>query len=731
MTSQSGSKSHQSLVNDAVLAALADASMTTASLERRRVELFIAIAGVLADRPLVRGACYMIDAGSASSLIAMDLASRALHERRADVSLVVGVHNEADGPLRRGEVGVVVLKRLRDAERDGDRIYALLKGIGLANAEPSSELTSPISKGQARAIRKAYRSSRIDPVTVGRIEGFASGVPDAGMAGLIKTALALHHRLLPPTGGAGRLDPKIAGSGFERLPATRPWIHGDSRNPRRAGVNASGLAGMSAHAVLEEHPLSADGITPGALLEWDTEAFLLSADDRAGLIDRVRWLRDRVLLIGASGHTLKDIAFTLNAESPSWAGRARLGIVASSRDELAAHLDAIEHRLRDPSCRQIRDGRGLYYWEQPLGREGTLAFLFPGEGSQYPGMLADLCPHFPELRTVFDTADRIARESGEKVPPSRHLFGGSGPVPQELWATDTAVTAVLSSQWAIFQVLKRLGLSPDAVAGHSSGELPALAAAGVLLTEQTLERQLIRLAAIFRELEASGAIPSARLVAAGTDRTRAELACRAAGQSVVVAIDNCPHQVVLAGPPAEIDRVVAQLRAAGVVCEELPFARAYHTPGFVAVLEPLAAFYGSLELHTAGVPIYSCSTAGRMPESLDDVRRLAVAQWTRPVAFRDTIEAMYRDGLRVFVDVGARGNLCGYVDDILRGRPAFAVAANLPRALAQPSSTIWWRLSSPRGSRSILPISTRDGGHDTSISTRNPPAHKCPLAGKP
>ena len=116
-----------------------------------------------------------------------------------------------------------------------------------------------------------------------------------------------------------------------------------------------------------------------------------------------------------------------------------------------------------------------------------------------------------------------------------------------------------------------------------------------------------------------------------------------------------------------------------MVCEELPFARAYHTPGFAAVLEPLAAFYGEPGAAPARVPIYSCSTAGRMPESPDEIRRLAVAQWTRPVAFRDTIEAMYRDGLRVFVDVGARGNLCGYVEDILRGRPAFAVAANLPR----------------------------------------------------
>ena len=387
--------------------------------------------------------------------------------------------------------------------------------------------------------------------------------------------------------------------------------------------------------------------------------------------------RDR--LKGQTGHSLKDIAFTLNTELSRAAGPSRIGIVAASRDELLAQLTAIEPRLRDPACRQVRDARGLYFWAQPLGCDGTLAFLFPGEGSQYPGMLADLCPHFPELRAVLDTADRIARESGENVPPSHHLFGSSDSRPEALWATDTAVTAVLASQWALFQVLTRLGLRPDAVAGHSSGELPALAAAGALRTEDTLERQLSRLAAVFRDLEAQGVIPSARLVAAGTDRARVEAACRAAGASVVVAIDNCPHQVVIAGTPAGVESVVAGLRGEGVVCEELPFARAYHTPAFSAVLPPLADFYESLELHAAQVPIYSCSTASRMPESIDEIRRLAIAQWTRRVDFRNTIEAMYRDGLRIYVDVGARGNLCGYVEDILRGRPAFSVPANLPR----------------------------------------------------
>ena len=800
----SGGEPEQFLVLDAARAALADAAMTPDHLDRLRVEVVIgrgnyfnrgslirlqhgrvvaqtvgllaalhpewtaqdlellrqdlkaslppfeagtipgqltnATAGRLADRLDLNGASFVVDAASASSLVALDLGSRALIDRRADMALVGGVHVEADvdfplvfsrlGVLARSGaarpfsvdadglvpaegVGVVVLKRLRDAERAGDRIYAVLKGVGLASDGRGRGLTSPSSKGHARAIRRAHHVAETDPATVGLIEGHGLGVPTAdraeldalrrvfapskcgsrvlgavssqighampaaGMAGLIKTALALHHRLLPPTRGADRPDPRLAAAGLELLPMARPWIHGDSRNPRRAGVNAFGFAGINAHAVLEEHSASADGMTPGALREWDTEAFLLAADDRIGLADLVGWLRDR--LNSGARHSLKDLAFTLNTGTPAPAGRARLGIVAASQDELAAHLAAIEPRLREPSCRQVRDARGLYYWEQPLGGEGTLAFLFPGEGSQYPGMLADLCPHFPELRAVLDTADRIARESGEVVPPSHHLFGSSGSSPVALWAIDTAVIAVLSSQWAIFQVLTQLGLRPAAVAGHSSGELPALAAAGVLRTEHELERELIRLAAIFRDLEAKDAIPFARLVAAGTDRERAEAACREAGQSVVVAIDNCPHQVVVAGPPAEVDRVVAELRADGVICEELPFARAYHTPAFSAVLPPLAAFYGSLELHAAQMPIYSCSTAGRMAESPNEIRRLAVAQWTRRVDFRNTIEAMYRDGLRVFIDVGARGNLCGYVEDILRGRPGFAVAANLPR----------------------------------------------------
>ena len=497
-------------------------------------------------------------------------------------------------------------------------------------------------------------------------------MPAAGMAGLIKSALSLFHRVLPPTLHAEHAHPLLAnpGSKFTLNPVARPWIHADENTPRRAGVNAFGFAGINAHAVLEEHSPSADSDRPGALRHWETEAILLCRPDRAGLGDEIRqlvsWLNDH------PRQSLLDVAYTINGRHAQPGDGARLGIVASSLADLSGRLTSILPRLADPTCRSIRDGRGIYYWDEPLlgNRPGGLAFLFPGEGSQYPGMLADLCFQFPEVRAMFDTADRIARDLGETVPPSEHLFG---PVPggdEQLWSTATAVNVVLNAQWALYQVLTRLGLHPDAVLGHSSGEILALSAGGVFETDRKLERELGRLGAIMRGFESSGDLPAARLVAVATHRDRAVAICRDLGLSDIdVAIDNCPHQAVLAVPFAVIHRLTERLRAEGILFEELPFARAYHTPSFRPVVGPIAEFFEQMSFRSPSVPIYSCASRKRMPASTEAIRELAIAQWTQTVAFRETIEAMHTDGLRVFVDVGARGNLAGFVEDILRGKP--------------------------------------------------------------
>jgi acyl transferase domain-containing protein/phosphopantetheinyl transferase len=708
-------------------------------------QLTNATAGRIAQRFDLSGPSFVVDAASASSLVAVDLAARALVERRANLAIAGGVYLEADvdfplvfrqlnalsrsgtarpfaadadGMVPGEGVGVLVLKRRTDAERDGDRIYAVIQGVGLASDGKSQGLAAPSARGHARAMRRAYRAAGIDPASVMLVEGHGLGVPAAdraelraieavfpalahgrrtlgavssmighampaaGMAGFIKSALALFHRVLPPTLHAEHPQKLLANSrsAFALNSVARPWIHADENLPRRAGVNAFGFAGINAHAVLEEHTPSADGSRPGALRRWESEAILLSAPDRMGLSDKVQQLLSR--LQEHPRHTLLDVAYTLNRRREHQPDGARLGVVASSLAELTARLTSILPRLADPACRSIRDGRGIYFWDEPLllHRSGGLAFLFPGEGSQYPGMLADLCFHFPEVRAMFDTADRIARDLGETVPPSEHLFAPVAEGDEKLWSTATAVNVVLNAQWALYQVLTRLGLQPDAVLGHSSGEILALSAGGVFQTDRTLERELGRLGAIMHGLESSGDLPEARLVAIATHSDRAQAICRDLGTGGGdIAMDNCPHQVVVAVPSAVLPGLIERLRLENLLFEELPFSRAYHTASFRPVVGPIAEFFNQMSFRSPTVPIYSCASRERMPGEPDAIRELAVAQWTQTVAFRETIEAMHADGLRLFIDVGARGNLAGFVEDTLRGKPSFAVAANLPR----------------------------------------------------
>ena len=744
----------QLLVLDAAIAALRDARIDVRKINRSRVEVIVgrgndfnrghrSTAGHVARRLGLTGVAFDVDAVHASSLLAVDLAARSLASRRADLALVGAIYLEsnvdvmmgirkpgmlsesgvtrpfsadADGLLPGEGVGLVALKRLADADRDGDRVYAVLRGIGLAGGGDDSRLASPNARWQSRAIRRAYRRSGVDPATVGLIEGQGLGLPDAdraeirairavfpspivgtrslgavssmighamaaaGMAGLIKAALALFHRTLPPTLHADRPHPLLRRNDRPASlnAALRPWVHGRCSAPRRAGVNAFGFAAINAHAILEEHPDSANGPRGGALPIWETEAILLAAPDRNALADRADRLRD--WLLRNPGLPLKDLAATLNLGNPDSAGPARLGLVARTTADLADRLSAVRDRLRDTALPAVRDARGAYYWDRPVGLEGGLAFLFPGEGSQYPGMMADLCLQFPEVLARFDTSDRIALESGERVLPSDLLFNAEGGVADSPYrSAEIAVNVVLSSQWAIDRLLRCLAIRPVAVAGHSSGELLALAAAGALEVDARLEDRLGRLGSIFRDLDRSGSVPEARLVAASTNRDVASAACDAIDPRVMVAVDNCPHQVILAGPPGAVGAVVARLRGTGVLCDDLPFGRAYHTPAFAPAVEPIAQFYEDLPLARPRLPIYSCSIARRMPDDPESIRRIAAGQWTRPVAFRETVEAMHADGIRVFVDVGARGSLAGFVDDTLRGRPAFAAAAHVPR----------------------------------------------------
>ncbi len=704
-------------------------------------QLTNATAGRVADRFNFRGASYVIDAASASALVALEHAGRALGSGRVDMVVVGAVYvqpdvdfpmvfsqlrglsqsgrsrpfcADADGMVPGEGVGVLIIKRLRDAERDGDRVYAVVKGVGVASDGRGPGLAAPDARGHLRAMRRAYRAAAVDPGSVALFEGHGIGLPTsdraelkalrklltggtskrsryigavssqighampaAGMAGLIKAALALHHRVIPVSLGA--CEPgsmlKDQSDWLVMNPLTRPWINGES-TPRRAGVNAFGFAGVNAHAVLEEHSASADGMTAGAMPNWPTEAILLSAPDRTQLIARINELVNQLERNSHLG--LKDVAFTLAKKPEQATHPARLGVLAASIEELVTRLRQAVTRLADPKCTAIRDGRGIYFWAEPLAATGKVAFLFPGEGSPYPGMLADLCPHFPELRAVLDTSDQIAMNHGAHILPSELLYSSNDGAVTDAAEASSVVNMVLSSQWGLYQLLMGLGLRPGGIVGHSSGEFLALAAANVIEVNDDFKQSLGDLGAIF-EAAQRNATGEAQLVGVATSRERVEAVIKETLSKVSIAIDNCPHQVVIAGTEDALAPALQAFKDSGIIFDRLPMAHAYHTSSFECLMPPVRQFFQTLNLKSPGIPLYSCCSGRSMPADVEAVRTLAIDQWTCAVEFRRTIEQMHDDGYRVFVDVGARGNLAGFVDDTLRGKANFAIGVNLPR----------------------------------------------------
>jgi malonyl CoA-acyl carrier protein transacylase len=417
---------------------------------------------------------------------------------------------------------------------------------------------------------------------------------------------------------------------------------------------------------------------------WESEVFVLAAREGGELRGILQALDDFVG--GKDDLDLKDLAFTLASELPPAPGGSRLAVVAGSAAELRQRLTRAAERLSDPKTRSINDTQGIYYFAEPLGPAGRLALLFPGEGGQYLNMLADLFPHFPEVRAHFEQCDRLSLQAGRCEPISRALFLPEEASPQqraraeeELWRLDVAIAAMLIADWSIFQVLTNLGVRPDMVGGHSAGEFSALAAAGCLEQGDFLVEQLFTLGTILRREDDNGGMAEAALLAAATSRRKAVEALERSGAAVHLAMDNCPHQVVLAGSPEAISVVEAELRGRGVVCERLPFGRPYHTPQFEPHLPPVARMYERLPVRAPRIPVFSCTTGKPFPPEPDAIRRLAVEHWAAPVEFVQMIEGMYAEGVRIFVEAGPRGHVTSFVEDILRGRPFAAMAANVSR----------------------------------------------------
>jgi acyl transferase domain-containing protein len=705
------------------------------------------IAGRIANRLDLMGPSYTVDGACASSLLAVEIAVRGLRNREYDLALVGGAHvatpvpvlmlfcqlgalsrreqirpfdRDADGTILGEGIGMITLKRLADAERDGDRMYAVIKEVGVSSDGRGLSVTAPRVEGEVLALHRAYEKAGISPSTIGLMEAHGTGtpvgdaaeiealsrvfgprssaspwcalgsvksmighlMPAAGIASLIKAALAVYHKVLPPTLNVGEPTPALESqTPFYLNTETRPWIHSARDMPRRAGVNAFGFGGINAHVVLEEYRLADDTAFQSRHLHWDTEVCILSSGSRTGLIQRAQELQ-YFLQTGPQVH-LKDLAYTLNVTLDE--GRYRLAIVASALEDLRQKLDGALERLSDPACRQIKNVQGIYFFEQPLATSGQLALIFPGEGSQYINMLADLCLHFPEVREQFDAIDRVFANHGREYVPSDFIFphptfssAERRAAEERLWRMEGAVEAVLTASRALSTLLGRLEVHPDAVVGHSTGEYSAMLASGMIdLADETLVgRFTMELNQIHRQVAAEGGIPHAALVAVGADADTVSAVIEPIDGDIYVAMDNCPHQAVVVGAEDAVEQAVEELRRRGLIYERLPFDRPYHTPMFEAFAARLRPLFAQWLVAPPRVRTYSCTTMSSLSD-LAQIQEVAVEHWLRPVEFRKTIEAMYADGVRIFVEAGPRGNLTAFVDDILRGQPHLAVPADV------------------------------------------------------
>ena len=416
---------------------------------------------------------------------------------------------------------------------------------------------------------------------------------------------------------------------------------------------------------------------------WDTELFVLAAADRAALAGRARSLA--AFVEGHPEAALPDLAGTL-AAAPG--PGVRLAVVSGSAADLVTKLRRAADRLADPKVKQVRDASGVYFFAEPLAEQGTVALLFPGEGAQYPNMLADLCGVFPEVEETFAWCDRLAAEAGRPDDSLRRVLhlppdatpGQRAAAEAELRKLGPSIFGVLLADLAVIKVLWNLRLPVAAVAGHSAGEIAALLASGAMRSEEMLGSRLVETLDLMQRQEESAGGPEVILLAVGAGKAAVdEVAAAVAGGAVLVAMDNCPHQCVAVGPADAVARVEAALTERGVIAERLPFRRPYHTPLFEPWMGPFRELFAPVPFDPPHTPVYSCSTGRPFPADPDAMRDLFVNHWVHPVAFTGLVERMYADGVRVFVEAGPRGNLSAFVEDILRGKAFAAIPANVAR----------------------------------------------------
>lgn len=721
-------------------------------------ELSNVIAGRVANVFNLRGANYVTDAACASSFAALQGAVHGLRSGQFDAVLTGGIDRNMgvegfvkfckigalspDGsrPYAEGANGFVMgegaavflLKRLVDAERDGDRIYAVIRGIGGSSDGKGKGITAPNPVGQQIAIERAWQDAGLSPADATYIEGHGTStrVGDiaelesmlrvmesfnlpparillgsvksnighlksaAGAAGLLKAISSVHHAEVPPNVNFERPNPAFD---FDRIPffvsrEPRAWER-PSDGWRRAGVSSFGFGGTNFHVVLEEYMpgLLSDRtkVFPSVKVEDASELAAVSVIDiPRGLFfasaDRVEDLQAQVE--NALQDAKQGILPATSHPTPAALQRnERLALDYEDTADLAARLEKVLKAFRSGKEQMWRmlSAQGVFRGQ---GRPGKIVFMFPGQGSQYANMLRELAERYPVVAETFREADEVMEPLlGRKLTDYIFVDGDEEAIRQaELALRDTTITqpAVLTADVAMMRLLHQFGFHSEYVVGHSLGEYAALVTAGVLRFQDALQVVSSRGKEMSKvSLEDNGCMAA---VSAPIDKVQRVL--DTIEGYVVIANVNSPSQSVIAGNTLPVEQAIELCKAEGWEAGKIPVSHAFHTRVVAPANVPLRKVIARMEVKKPVLPVISNVTGEPYPPERDAVMDLMAEQLASPVQFVKTMERLYQENIRIYVEVGPKRVLSALANDNLKDKEDVTILyTNHPRKGAFPA----------------------------------------------
>ncbi len=713
-------------------------SGSSASREDLKGHLATGTAGSVASGRIayvlgLEGPAMTVDTACSSSLVAMHLAAGALRAGECSLALAGGATvlwspgafvvfsrqrglapdgrcksfaDAADGTAWSEGVGMLVLERLADAEANGHRVLATIKGSAVNQDGASNGLTAPNGPSQERVIRQALASAELTPADIDMVEAHGTGTSlgdpieagallatygqdreeplrlgslksnighaqaAAGVGGVIKAVMAMREGTMPKTLHVDEPSSKIDwGTGkVELLREAREWEVGD--RPRRAAVSSFGISGTNAHLILEQGPVAEEigaeaPADPPALA--GPLAFSLSAKDPEALAEQASRLMAHV---GENpGLSLADLAYSLATSRAGLEHRAVL--LANEREELLASLGALARGERPASATLAQ-----------AAASPRLAYLFTGQGSQRPGMGRELYETYPAYREAFEGAcaeiDPLIGRSLKQL-----VFSSEGSKEaSELSHTTCAQPALFAMQTALARLYESWGLRPQAMAGHSVGEISAAHLAGILSLQDAAKLVCARGSLM-------GALPEGGAMVAleATEEETLELIAGRESELSLAAV-NSPRSCVVSGAEAAIDACEAAWKERGRRAKRLDVSHAFHSPLMEPMLEEFAEVCAGLEFGAPRIPLVSCLSG----EPLSAERAADPAYWAthvrEPVRFADAVSTLLGEGITAALELGPDPVLCAMAAECVSDGEELALAPALRQGYPEPRSAL-------------------------------------------